>query len=70
MADELENLTFLKMVICVYQYALDLLDVMKQLDSLVDACRFRLRQHFCFAYYDPVLYASPVAGTAPPSWVQ
>lgn len=58
-----------RMAICVYHYALDLLDVMTQLDKLVDGYHFRLRQHSCFAYYDLVLYASPVAGTAPPSWV-
>lgn len=59
-----------RMAICVYHYAQDLLDVMAQLDKLVDGYHFRLRQHSCFAYYDLVLYASPVAGTAPPPWAQ
>ncbi|MCW0423396.1 FkbM family methyltransferase [Xanthomonas sacchari] len=57
-----------RMAICVYHYAQDLLDVVGQLDKLVDGYHFRLRQHSPAHYYDLVLYASPVAGAAPPPW--
>lgn len=59
-----------RMAICVYHYAQDLLDIVAQLDKLVDGYHFRLRQHSCAYYYDLVLYASPVAGTEPPSWAR
>lgn len=55
---------------CVYHYALDLLDVVDQLDKLVDGYHLRLRQHSTAYYYDLVLYASPVAGTEAPSWAR
>lgn len=53
---------------CVYHYALDLLDVVEQIDKLVENYHFRLRQHSNGYYYDLVLYASPVTGSAPPPW--
>ena len=53
---------------CVYHNALDLLDVVEELDKLVDDYHYRLRQHFNGYYYDLVLYASPVAGNSPPKW--
>ncbi|WP_454707929.1 FkbM family methyltransferase [Delftia acidovorans] len=59
-----------RMAICVYHYALDLLDVMEQLDGLVENYHFRLRQHCSTYYYDLVLYASPVPGSEPSPWVQ
>ncbi len=55
---------------CVYHYSLDLLDVVGQMDRLVDDYHFRLRQHAGGYYYDLVLYASPVAGNAPPAWAR
>ncbi|APP74106.1 methyltransferase [Xanthomonas vesicatoria ATCC 35937] len=57
-----------RMAICVYHYAQDLLDIVEQLDRLVEGYHFRLRQHSPGHYYDLVLYASPVAGAAPPPW--
>ncbi|MEQ8036659.1 FkbM family methyltransferase [Xanthomonas arboricola] len=59
-----------RMAICVYHYAQDLLDIVEQLDKLVDGYHFRLRQHSPGHYYDLVLYASPVAGAAPPPWAE
>lgn len=53
---------------CVYHNALDLIEVVEQLDKLVDNYHYRLRQHFNGYYYDLVLYASPVSGSAPPEW--
>ena len=53
---------------CVYHYALDLLDVVEQIDRMADNYHFRLRQHSSAFYYDLVLYASPIAGVAPPLW--
>lgn len=57
-----------RMAICVYHYAQDLLDIVKQLDTLTDGYHLRLRQHSPGHYYDLVLYASPVSGSAPPTW--
>lgn len=57
-----------RIAVCVYHYALDLLDVVEQLDKLVENYHFRLRQHSNSYYYDLVLYASPVSGNAPPPW--
>lgn len=54
---------------CVYHYAHDLLDVVAQLDRSAGDYHLRLRQHDASYYYDLVLYASPVAGTAPPASV-
>ncbi len=59
-----------RMAICVYHYAQDLLDIVEQLDKLVEGYHFRLRQHSPGHYYDLVLYASPVAGAAPPPWAE
>ena len=59
-----------RMAICVYHYAQDLLDIVEQLDKLVEGYHFRLRQHSPGHYYDLVLYASPVAGSAPPPWAE
>ena len=55
---------------CVYHYALDLLNVVDQLDKPVDGYHLRLRQHSPAYYYDLVLYASPVPGAAPPAWAR
>lgn len=57
-----------RIAVCVYHYALDLLDVVEQIDKLVKNYHFRLRQHSNGYYYDLVLYASPIAGSAPPPW--
>ncbi|MPT05106.1 MAG: FkbM family methyltransferase [Delftia sp.] len=57
-----------RIAVCVYHYALDLLDVVEQLDKMVDSYHLRLRQHSNGYYYDLVLYASPVPGNAPPPW--
>lgn len=59
-----------RIAVCVYHYAFDLLDVVDQLDKLVDDYHLRLRQHSSAYYYDLVLYASPVAGTAAPTWAR
>ena len=59
-----------RIAVCVYHYALDLLDVVDQLDKLVEGYHLRLRQHSSAYYYDLVLYASPVAGASAPSWAR
>lgn len=53
---------------CVYHYALDLLDVVDQIDQCADGYHYRLRQHSHAYYYDLVLYASPVPGSGPTPW--
>lgn len=59
-----------RIAVCVYHYAIDLLDVIAELDKMVKNYHFRLRQHSSAYYYDLVLYASPVAGSEPPPWAQ
>lgn len=59
-----------RIAVCVYHYALDLLDVVDQLDKLVDGYHLRLRQHSSAYYYDLVLYASPIAGAEAPTWAR
>ena len=53
---------------CVYHYALDLLDVIDQIDQCADGYHYRLRQHSHTYYYDLVLYASPISGSGPVPW--
>lgn len=50
---------------CVYHYAQDLLDVVQAIDEAAPNYHFRLRHHFGAYYYDLMLYASPILGTAP-----